>query len=247
VCLHLDDPDLEPGERNAMLEFGAGMVMILPLAAGRDAPVYGVIEVYRVYGAPRFTQGQIDLAVSLAAQASQAIENARLFAEVQRLAVMDELTGLYNRRGFFELGRREFERSLRYNHPLSAIFVDIDHFKLFNDAFSYSVGDQALRLVAGCIRESTRESDLIGRYGGEEFVVLLPEADQKAALRVAERLRLSVSDMRVRTGWGDVSLTVSIGVRQNSGETPTLDHLVDCAGQALHTAKIQGRNRIAVQ
>jgi diguanylate cyclase (GGDEF)-like protein len=242
--LRASDPQVDEGERRVMQSYGAGMMVILPLAAGREAPVYGVVELYRKADGRNFSENELELARNLAAQAAQAIENARLFAEVQRLAVMDELTGLYNRRGFFELGRREHERAMRYHHALSAIFLDIDHFKLFNDAFSYAVGDQALRLVANCLRETTRETDLIGRYGGEEFVALLPETDLKAALRVAERVRKAVGQMRVKTGWGDVNLTVSIGVRQSSEETPTLDHLIDYAGQSLHTAKEGGRNRV---
>ncbi len=160
--------------------------------------------------------------------------------------MVDELTGLYNRRGLFELGKRELERSIRFNHPLVALFLDIDHFKVFNDTYSYAVGDQVLRLFASCLRLHLREFDLVGRYGGEEFVVLLPEADLHAANEVAERVRSSVETLRVQTEQGETSITVSIGVCAKTPQLLDLETLIDRAGQALHLSKQQGRNQVVV-
>ncbi|MEW5871062.1 MAG: histidine kinase N-terminal 7TM domain-containing protein [Chloroflexota bacterium] len=183
---------------------------------------------------------------AFASHAAIAIENARIFTEMQHLAIIDELTGLYNRRGFFELGRREVERAVRLNHPLTALFVDIDHFKQFNDTYSYAVGDQVLRQFAACLRDNLREIDLIGRYGGDEFVVLLPETNLPAAREIGERLRGAIAEAQVCTGRGETRITACIGVCPHSAQTDNLDTLLECAGDALHLTKQAGRNRVAV-
>jgi diguanylate cyclase (GGDEF)-like protein len=152
------------------------------------------------------------LVAAFAEQAGLALENARLYEEVQQMAIHDELTGVYNRRGLYEFGQREVERAIRYNRQLSALFLDIDHFKKFNDQHSYFVGDQVLRAIASCLRLSLREVDLASRYGGEEFVVLLPETDLATACEVAERLRADIENTRVQTNRGNMAVTVSIGV-----------------------------------
>ena len=193
---------------------------------------------------------------AFANQASIAIRNARLFAEVERLATVDALTGLYNRRGLFELGRREIQRVQRFKRPLSILFIDIDHFKQFNDLYSYAVGDQMLQAVANCLRQNVRDVDLVARYGGEEIVVLLPELEPEGCLEVAERLRATIEKMRVPTVHGDLSVTVSIGpatffpqfgrTQQLAGkEVENLSALIEQAGHMVHLAKAAGRNRVA--
>jgi diguanylate cyclase (GGDEF)-like protein len=218
---------------------------MLPLAAGQGVQVYGIIELFGKAEAS-FSESDIELVQSLAAQAATAIENARLFAEVQRLATMDELTGLLNRRGFYKQGQLEWERSQRLKHPLAVLFIDIDHFKQFNDAYSYTVGDQVLRLLAGCLRSHVREIDLVGRYGGEEFVLLLPETNLYSGNKVADRVRRSVETLQVSTGHEEVNITVSIGICQKMIGMATLENFIDHAGQALHEAKDRGRNRISI-
>ncbi len=184
-------------------------------------------------------------------QAAIAIENARLYSQVQHLAIVDDLTSLYNRRGLFELGRREVERALRYNRPLSALFVDIDHFKRFNDTYSYATGDIVLQTLAERLKSNTREIDVVGRYGGEEFVILIPESEPANAIQVAERIRQDVETLLVPTEWGDLSITISIGVAQlDAGykyPPHTLNALIATAGEALHKAKLGGRNRVEVR
>jgi GAF domain-containing protein len=120
-----------------------------------------------------------------ASQIAIAIENARLMDKIQQLAITDDLTGLYNRRGLYEIGRLEIERTRRYNIPLAAIVMDIDHFKRVNDKHSHAIGDQVLRSFAKCVQENTRELDIVGRIGGEEFVILLPGSDLRSAHRTA--------------------------------------------------------------
>ena len=179
-------------------------------------------------------------------QVAVAIENARLFSEVQKLATTDELTGLYNRRHFQFIAEKEFNRGLRYQRALSAMLLDIDHFKDFNDKYGHAIGDTVLREVATTCAQTLRKTDILGRYGGEEFVILLPETNLEVARNVAERLRKRISETLIPTEKGDLSVTVSIGVAENNKLTPTLDTLIARADQAMYVAKHKGRDSVAV-
>lgn len=183
---------------------------------------------------------------AFADQAAIAFENARLYAEVERLATMDELTGIANRRRLFELGQREFELARRYGTPLAAILLDIDKFKKINDSFGHHAGDHVLSGIASTISQNVREVDLFGRYGGEEFVLLLPQSDRKSAYEVAERLRSLVEELRFETERGVLQVTISLGIAQLSKETVSLATLIDHADQAMYAAKQAGRNRVEV-
>ena len=180
-------------------------------------------------------------------QMAVALENVRLYNETQQLAITDELTSLYNRRGFFELGRREVDRVLRFGHPLTAVMIDIDHFKIVNDTYGHPLGDKILRGLADRIRHNIRDIDIFGRYGGEEFVVLLIENDIATAALVAERLRRLISDTPFQTEAGPISITVSMGLAIVTKDTPDLGTLISQADQALYHAKQAGRNRVAIQ
>jgi diguanylate cyclase (GGDEF)-like protein len=179
-------------------------------------------------------------------QAALAIEKARLYAEVQRLATVDEVTGLLNRRGLWEFGRREFERSRRFSRPLAVIFLDIDHFKQVNDTYGHAIGDQVLRTLCDRLRANTREVDVVARYGGEEFVILLPEVETPLATQVAERLRRSMAEAPAVTDQGPVKVSISLGVVQMRNEIHDLATLIDLADQAMFAAKQNGRNRVEV-
>jgi diguanylate cyclase (GGDEF)-like protein len=188
-----------------------------------------------------------------AIQAAIAIRNAKLYSKIEQLSVTDELTGLFNRRGFFQLGEREFERALRFGRPLSALMLDIDLFKRVNDTHGHAGGDQVLRVLADCFRQNTRTIDIPGRYGGEEFALLLPEILQPEAIQIAERLRQSMADLSIpissengHSSPVDISITVSIGVASLSQEGQSLADLLDRADQALYRAKDSGRNRVIV-
>jgi diguanylate cyclase (GGDEF)-like protein len=191
------------------------------------------------------TETDLNLLITFGNQVVAAIANAQLYVEIQRLAIQDELTGLYNRRGFFEIGRHEFERAVRFKRPLCVLFMDVDEFKAFNNVYSYAVGDQVLRSLGYCLKERSREVDLIGRYGGDEFVILLPETDLEHAVVAAERLRQLVESVRVPAGELAVGFTVSIGVCQHTPDLASLEELIDSGGKALQEAKRMGRNRVA--
>lgn len=182
-----------------------------------------------------------------ASQLATALQNANLLTEVGRLAVTDDLTGIYNRRHFFELAEKRFVRAQQDQTPLSALIVDLDHFKKFNDKYGHHVGDQVLRASAQMMSSALRESDIIGRYGGEEFSIILPETNNNAAIYVAERLLSQVADVPIETEAGSLTIQLSIGIAGMGKETPTLHSLIIRADQALYIAKGVGRNRMAVK
>ena len=180
------------------------------------------------------------------------IEDRKHVQEVlERLATTDMLTNLTNRHHFFILAEREVERALRYKHPLAMLIIDIDLFKNINDTLGHIAGDQVLVGVSQMIHTSMRNLDIAGRYGGDEFCVLLPETDINQALYAAERLRSAIADLQVTTNNGQASVTVSVGVAdiRKHVEVITeqlasreLARMLDHADQALYNAKKSGRN-----
>lgn len=172
-------------------------------------------------------------------------ERRSLEADLLRLATQDELTRLSNRRHFLEQARREVERSRRYGSSLSLLMVDADHFKQVNDTHGHAAGDAVLRALAETGRKLLRDADSMGRLGGEEFALLLPETDLAQAVVVAERLRKAVGEMRVALpGGGEAQLTVSVGVAALGPGAENLDELMRRADAALYAAKDKGRNRV---
>jgi diguanylate cyclase (GGDEF)-like protein len=213
--------------------------MVAPLSyAGK---VFGVLTAINQAGDAEFGRHDLILHEAMANQAAIAIENARLFEEVQRLAVTDDLTGLKNRRGFFDVARRELERATRTGRPLSALMLDIDGFKRVNDTYGHAVGDEVLRHLAERCRRAVRDIDLVGRYGGEEFAVLLPETDLKTALEVAERVRSSIGDTPFDTEVGPLPIRVSVGLALLEDDSEqTVESLLDRADTAMYLVKQAG-------
>lgn len=197
-----------------------------------------------------FTEADLRLLVSFATTTTAAIHNARLHAEVQKMAVTDGLTEFYNRRGFFDLSQHEFERARRFNRPLSAIMVDVDQFKEINDSYGHAVGDHALRVLAGRLRSAVRELDILGRYGGDELVILLPETDLYTACAIAERIRQRIAEPITLSARQEnpvsFEMTVSLGVAHLLPDTQDLNALLQRADSAAYLAKREGRNRVEV-
>lgn len=165
----------------------------------------------------------------------------------QQSARTDELTGLHNRRHFFELAERECSVARRHGRPLSVVLIDIDHFKQINDTFGHQAGDEVLARLAGTVAAHRRSGDILARYGGEEFVLMLPETEAQSALRVAEQLRAAVAADGVDTPSGRANFTISAGVAQLGADAQTLEQLIRKADEALYAAKAQGRNRSILQ
>jgi len=164
----------------------------------------------------------------------------------QLLARTDSLTDLYNYRHFLEMASREFRASIRYQRLLTILMLDVDHFKRINDTFGHPAGDKVLVMVAQTTVAKLRDVDLLARYGGDEFIILLPQTSAEQALPVAERILETVAALRIESDKGPLSVTLSIGIAEMSREPvdECVESIVQRADKALYLAKAEGRNRI---
>jgi diguanylate cyclase (GGDEF)-like protein len=192
------------------------------------------------------TRADLPIMSIFAKQIGVSLERARLFQEVQSLALTDPLTGLQNRRSLFELGRVEFARMQRMQRSICCMMLDLDHFKQINDQYGHMVGDQVLQEFAKRCSSSVREIDLVGRYGGEELIILLPDTDRPTSIQVAERIRSTIADTPIKIFDKEISVTASIGVATQDENTMDLETLIARADQAMYIAKHKGRNRVAI-
>ncbi|MBI5625957.1 MAG: diguanylate cyclase [Nitrosomonadales bacterium] len=175
-------------------------------------------------------------------------ERKKLENELKHQARVDLLTGLNNRRHFFELAEQELARAKRYGAPLPALMLDVDHFKLVNDTYGHHVGDMVLQKLSEVCVQTLRGIDILGRIGGEEFAILLPETKSEQAFEVAERLRLAVAGAVVPLEQGDsIHFTVSIGVALFVATDAKIDDMLNRADTALYAAKNMGRNRVCCE
>lgn len=173
-------------------------------------------------------------------------ERNRMMEKLQKLAVTDGLTALYNSRHFFSQLELEVDRSVRYQHPLSLLLIDIDHFKDFNDAFGHLEGDKVLVRFSQILRSCLRANDSAYRYGGEEFTVILPETGAEEARTVAQRIRMALEAESFHPPSGPaVTKTISIGVTEYSPGEP-MAALIRRADEAMYLSKQEGRNRVSV-
>jgi len=183
-----------------------------------------------------------------AGQAIIALENEVMFRRMANLAIRDGLTGLFNHRHFYELLQIELERSERYSHQFSLVMIDTDSLKNTNDTYGHLVGDQVLRELANLLLEETRESDVVARYGGDEFAVILLESPISRVEALAERLRWLVETHEFMCGDERIDFTISVGVTSFvPGRGTTAEELVGCADRALYQAKADGGNRVGVE
>ena len=223
----------------------------LLVQAGEHGEVSLALEVNTLTQDERFVGRLVvirDITPQKSAEVEQAAAGERAvaldeitFAQMEQLVTSDTLTGLYNRRYLFSLTQIELDQSLRYQHPLSAIMMDIDHFKQVNATYGNPAGDQVLQAMADLCRKSFRKVDTVGRYGGDEFLIILPETSAASALIAAERLRSRISQADIETQAARLQVTVSMGIA--SLETAAaLETLVEQADQALAAAKQAGGN-----
>jgi diguanylate cyclase (GGDEF)-like protein len=244
-ALHAAEAAVMDAGQVAEIQLGGASALAAPLGANEEGDrVIGIVSVSR--GDRAFTTGERELFSYLTNQASVSVENVDLHETVQRQAVTDELTGLFNHRRFQEVMTAEVERARRYGHELGLIMLDIDNFKQINDTYGHLQGDEVLREVAHVLRQSSREIDEPARYGGEEMAVALPQTDLEGAYQFAERVRRRIEAlaMPLPDGQGVLRVTASFGAASlNAAGGVDKDALVGAADSALYQAKRSGKNR----
>jgi diguanylate cyclase (GGDEF)-like protein len=186
----------------------------------------------------------VEIAAELGPQLAMALAKALLFRQLETQSRTDGLTGVLRRQAFTDRMDEEFKRSAVFNTNFSVLMIDIDHFKSVNDQHGHPAGDAVLARIGKVLMESFYETDVVGRYGGEEFIVLLPRSEFDGVMRKAEALRRRIESERIQTGFGPLQVTVSIGAARfpEAGRTP--DDLIASADRALYRAKEGGRNRV---
>jgi len=238
-------PRLEEDARRRYPHAPAASWILYPLLLDNQA--IGVAQFIRSARRP-FTRPELQRLSALVPQAAVAFESVRLrylMNRYENLATTDGLTGLLNHRHAQEVLRRELGRAVRYGHSLSILMLDVDGFKQFNDTYGHPQGDTVLQSIAHILRAGVRSTDYIGRYGGEEFLIILPETTRADACVLAERIRAAVEAKRFPTGdGGQIRKTVSIGVAAYPEDAIDAGTLVQHADSALYRAKRSGKNRV---
>lgn len=245
------DPIMEK-VRDIIFPLGIRSIVVIPIVFHEE--VIGTLFLRTSRAGYAFSEHEIKLCNAIANASANALYNAFLFEKIEdektrleKLAITDYLTGVYNIRYFYHRIREEFSRAQRYNLPLSCLMFDIDHFKEINDKFGHRIGDIILREFAQLLKKHTRKSDVLARYGGEEFIMLLPQAAESGAVAKAEAMRAYVEKYRFRGLKGKKLLTVSIGVATYpSRSIKNMEDLISFADNALYSAKTGGRNRVMV-
>ena len=215
----------------------------------RGVSVMLVVDPLHAFVSPGLFQSAISVAAAAAAIVSSfaylLLHKERAEGEAARMATMDPLTGAYNRRTFHEIAERELSRIRRAGQPLSLILLDIDHFRPLNESYGVRVGDEVLQKIADIVRAALRQEDMLVRYGGEEFLVMLPDVPGPGAVVVAGRIRKAVEAEMLEVGGYRLPITVSVGVSARMDEGPeSIEGLLARADEALSLAKQRGRNRV---
>jgi diguanylate cyclase (GGDEF)-like protein len=192
----------------------------------------------------RFAPEDVTMLRVIGHQVGAAIDNARLHEEATRLAITDGLTGLYNRRHFYQVLEQELARAVRYKGQASLIILDIDDFKRFNDTYGHLPGDRLLQDAGHLLRGLSRKVDTVARYGGEEFVVLMPQTDKAGAIALAERILTAAPGEWGHGLAGGQQVTFSAGVATDPADATAPEELVHAADTALYQAKREGKNRV---
>lgn len=241
----ISSPDVSADDRmrehDACDGLDAGPALFIPLRLRESHPAY--LAIYRERGAERFNERDSVLATMLAAWVSLALDNLRLSADVEKLAVTDDLTQVYNFRFLKSALRREIKRAGRFHQKLSLIMIDVDNLKAYNDRHGHLRGSYLLKGIAARFVSQVRSFDLIAKYGGDEFTIILPQTEREGAMIVAERMRATIDQFTfplARPG----QITVSLGVATFPDDADDATGLIQAADRALYVAKRQGRNRV---
>ena len=221
-----------------------GSFLSIPLKL-RDNRIIGVLNIHKKEINAFKTDDRIFFSI-IAQNLANAIERARLYEKVQKEAMYDDLTGLYTRRYFFENCYREFSESVRFGKTFSIILADIDHFKYFNDTYGHPTGDAILKELASILITNVRHSDIVCRYGGEEFAILLPNTGKDGAAFTADKLRTLVetnlAEINKSKDIGKITITAGVSTYPDDGNT--VDEVISKADKFLYLGKVRGRNMV---
>ena len=224
--------------------FKKGYFVSIPLMIEKE--VVGVLNINDVDQDP-FNVNDLDFILNLSEFIAMSISNAVLYEQTSKLAVTDGLTGITNRPSVEKSLRIEFERSKRYNSPLSLILLDVDHFKDVNDSYGHQKGDEILVTFASILKKFCRANDIAARYGGEEFLMILPQSNAQGAFKIAERVREEIMKMSFVGNDSKFSVTTSCGVAElNRDCMKNIDQLINVADNAMYEAKNSGRNKTII-
>ncbi|MCZ6818852.1 MAG: sensor domain-containing diguanylate cyclase, partial [Calditrichaeota bacterium] len=209
---------------------------------------FGLVIIGNKHNNRPYSLAEIDIFTTLTNFLAVALSNARIYKEMERISLTDPLTGLFNRRYFDNYLDTEIARAKRFEHPLSLVMLDVDHFKNYNDQLGHLNGDHLLVSLAEVLTGTVRRSDIVARYGGEEFCIILPEIARDGALVFSERLRNTISahPFRKREVQPDGHVSISIGTATYPDDAQASNDLVEKADKAMYQAKNNGRNRVAV-
>lgn len=244
--LNIANVSNEPSFDNpTMLDEGICSILATPLISGDK--IIGIIYIDDFYKRD-FTKDEISIMSLFANQATIAIDKAQMLKETKKMAITDGLTDCYNHRFFMNRLHEEIKRSERYNRPTSVIMIDLDFFKIYNDAYGHPQGDLALKKVAEIINKTTRSTDITARYGGDEFAIILPETTKSESINVAQKILLAIEEYPFpgKRALPSGNFTVSIGVACFPDDAKTMEGIIAAADDALYKAKKDSSSQVHV-
>lgn len=247
-CLRAQEPFIIRGktsdEREALDKFKVDEMVIVPFYSGNK--MIGILGMDNILSKKPILPDVFSALSIVASELGMAMENAGAYKNAKEASIKDGLTGLLNRIAIDELLEKSFSRAVEGNNDLSIVMVDVDFFKKFNDNFGHQSGDNVLKLIAGTLKKLSRPFDHVGRYGGEEFIVILNNTDLPQAVVYAERIRSEIEELGklLVNRYPGLALTVSAGVSSYEKSIKNSEVLIGKADKALYRAKETGRNRV---